>query len=101
MRLELRGPDPSTFARGRPLGGHDVPRAARPRRSTRSSRTLVRIEIVIALVLSALTVVGILYVGTRLVDATPPQSQPQARGIVWGGRTFVDLSTFARWLRSR
>jgi hypothetical protein len=61
----------------------------------------VRIEILIALVCSAVTAVGIVYLGAQFFEASPAPSQPQAKGIVWGGRTFVDLAEFGRWLRSQ
>jgi hypothetical protein len=61
----------------------------------------VRVEILIALLCSAVTLLGIVYLGAQFFDTAPPPSQPQAKGIVWGGRTFVDLAEFSRWLRSR
>jgi LPXTG-motif cell wall-anchored protein len=61
----------------------------------------VRVEILIALVCCAVTTLGVVYLGAQLFNGPPPPSQPQARGIVWGGRTFVDLAEFGRWLRSR
>jgi hypothetical protein len=61
----------------------------------------VRVEIVIALVCSAVTLLGVVYLGAQLFDSSPPPSQPQAKGIVWAGRTFVDLGEFGRWLRSQ
>jgi hypothetical protein len=56
---------------------------------------------VIALVCSAVTLLGVVYLGAQLFDSSPPPSQPQAKGIVWAGRTFVDLAEFGRWLRSQ
>jgi LPXTG-motif cell wall-anchored protein len=61
----------------------------------------VRVEIVIALLCCAVTLLGVVYLGAEFFDSSPPPSQPQAKGIVWGGRTFVDLAEFSRWLRSR
>jgi hypothetical protein len=61
----------------------------------------VRVEILIALACSAVTMLGVVYLGVQFFDSTPPPSQPQAKGIVWGGRTFVDLAEFSRWLRSQ
>ena len=61
----------------------------------------MRVEILIALVCSAVTAVGIVYLGAQFFETSPAPSQPQARGIVWGGRTFVDLAQFSRWLRSQ
>jgi len=60
----------------------------------------VRVEIVIALVCSAVTLFGVVYLGAQFFGSSPPPSQPQAKGIVWAGRTFVDLAEFSRWLRS-
>ncbi len=54
-----------------------------------------------ALALPAVLVLGIAYTATHLVDGPPPSTQASARGIVWGGLTFVDRAEFARWLRSR
>ena len=61
----------------------------------------MRVEILIALVCSAVTLLGVVYLGAQFFDSPPPPSQPQAKGIVWGGRTFVDLAEFSRWLRSQ
>ena len=61
----------------------------------------MRVEIVIALVCSAVTLLGVVYLGAQFFDSSPPPSQPQAKGIVWAGRTFVDLAEFSRWLRSQ
>jgi len=61
----------------------------------------VRVEILIALVCSAVTLLGVVYLGAQFFDSPPPPSQAQAKGIVWGGRTFVDLAEFSRWLRSQ
>jgi hypothetical protein len=97
--VELRGVNPSTLAEER-SGDDDVLRAAR-RHSSRSSGTLVRVEIVIALVCSAVTLLGVVYLGAQFFNSPPPPSQPLAKGIVWGGRTFVDLTEFSRWLRSQ
>jgi hypothetical protein len=96
--VELRGVNPSTFAE-QPSGDGDVLRAAR-RHSARSSGTLVRVEILIALVCCAVTTLGVVYLGAQFFNGPPPPSQPQPKGIVWGGRTFVDLAEFGRWLRS-
>lgn len=61
----------------------------------------MRVEIVIALLCSAVTLLGVVYLGAQFFDSSPPPSQPQAKGIVWAGRTFVDLAEFSRWLRSQ
>ncbi len=61
----------------------------------------MRVEIVVALVCSAVTLLGVVYLGAQFFDSSPPPSQPQAKGIVWAGRTFVDLAEFSRWLRSQ
>lgn len=93
--------NPSTHAAKRPPGDADSTREGRPRRNALSNETIVRVEVLIALLCSAVIVLGIAHFRTLLFDASPPPSQPQARGIVWGGRTFVDLAAFARWLRSQ
>ena len=97
--MELRGVNPSTLA-GERSGDEEVLRTAH-RHSARSSGTLVRVEIVIALVCSAVTLLGVVYLGAQFFNSSPPPSQPQAKGIVWAGRTFVDLAEFSRWLRSQ
>lgn len=61
----------------------------------------MRVEIVIALVCSAVTLLGVVYLGAQFFNSPPPPSHAQAKGIVWGGRTFVDLAEFSRWLRSQ
>jgi hypothetical protein len=61
----------------------------------------VRVEILIALLCSAVTLLGIVYLGAKSFDASPAPVHPQAKGIVWGGRTFINLAEFARSLRSR
>lgn len=61
----------------------------------------MRVEIVIALACCAVTMVGVVFLGAQFFDDRPPPPQPQAKGIVWGGRTFVDLAQFSRWLRLR
>ena len=97
--MELRGVNPSTLAEAR-SGDGDALRGAR-RHSARSTGTLVRLEILLALLCSAVTMLGVVYLGAQLFNGPPPPSQPQAKGIVWGGRTFVDLAEFGRWLRSQ
>lgn len=61
----------------------------------------MRVEILIALVCCAVTMLGVVYLGAQVFNSPPSPPQPQAKGIVWGGRTFVNLAEFARWLRSR
>jgi hypothetical protein len=61
----------------------------------------VHVEILVALVCCAVTLLGVVYLGAQFFNSPPPPSQPQAKGIVWGGRTFVDLAEFSRWLRSQ
>jgi LPXTG-motif cell wall-anchored protein len=97
--VELRGVNPSTLA-GERSGDDEVLRTAH-RHSARSSGTLVRVEIVIALVCSAVTLLGVVYLGAQFFASSTPPSRPQAKGIVWAGRTFVDLAEFGRWLRSQ
>lgn len=55
----------------------------------------------IALVCCAVTMLGVVYLAAQVFNSSPSPPQPQAKGIVWGGRTFVDLAEFGRWLRSR
>ena len=61
----------------------------------------MEMKVLPALALPAVLVLGIAYTATHLVDGPPPSTQASARGIVWGGLTFVDRAEFARWLRSR
>ena len=91
--------NPSTLA-GERSGDDEVLRTAH-RHSARSSGTVVRVEIVIALVCSAVTLLGVVYLGAQFFASSPPPSRAQAKGIVWAGRTFVDLAEFSRWLRSQ
>jgi hypothetical protein len=91
--------NPSTLA-GERSGDDEVLRTAH-RHSARSSGTFVRVEIVIALVCSAVTLLGVVYLGAQFFASSPPPSRAQAKGIVWAGRTFVDLAEFSRWLRSQ
>lgn len=57
-------------------------------------------QIVFLLVLSAITLFAVIRL-TSQVSAPNEASTLQARGIVWGGRTFVDLHSFAQWLHAR
>ena len=97
--MELRGINPSTLAGER--SEDDGALRTAHRHSARSGGTLVRVEIVIALVCSAVTLLGVVYLGAQFFHSSPPPARPQAKGIVWAGRTFVDLAEFSRWLRSQ
>lgn len=97
--MELRSINPSALA-GERSADDDAPRAGRWR-TKRSGGRLVRVEIVIALACCAVTMVGVVYLGAQFFDSRPQPPQPQAKGIVWAGRTFVDLAQFSHWLRSR
>jgi len=97
--VELRGFNPSSLAEDR--SGESAVLGAARRHSARSSGTLVHVEILIALVCCAVTMLGVVYLGAQVFNSPPAPPQRQAKGIVWGGRTFVDLAEFGRWLRSR
>lgn len=89
------------------IGVEHVPRDDQvrrsPRRANRASATdtLVRVEILVTLLLSALALLAIVHLAGRVAEDSPPRSQSQPRGIVWGGQTFVNLASFARWLRGQ
>lgn len=91
--MELRSINPSALA-GERSADDDAPRAGRWR-TKRSGGRLVRVEIVIALACCAVTMVGVVYLGAQFFDSRPQPPQPQAKGIVWAGRTFVDLAQFS------
>src|SRR5437762_12098993 len=55
--------------------------------------------LVMALILPAVIVLGIVAFETRIFY--PPPLHAPAKGIVWHGRTFAARDDFARWLRSR
>ena len=62
---------------------------------------LGRVQILFLVVLWVVTLVAVVHVAGELANPPTPASQPQPPGFVWGGRTFVDLKSFATWLRAR
>ena len=72
--------------RGRPSAGH--------------TEVVLRMQIVFLLALSAITLFAVVRL-TSQVSAPNEPSALQPRGLVWGGRTFVDLHSFAQWLHAR
>lgn len=72
----------------------------RPRPSAGQTDVVLRMQIVFLLVLSAITLFAVVRLASQ-VSAPEEASAPQARGFVWGGRTFVDLHSFAQWLHAR
>jgi hypothetical protein len=72
----------------------------RARPSAGHSQVVLRLQIVFLLVLSAITLFAVVRL-TGQVSAPNEASGPQAPGLVWGGRTFVDLHSFAQWLNAR
>jgi len=52
-----------------------------------------------ALILPTLIVLGIAVLETGVLY--PPPSNKPTQGIVWGGKTFVNRTDFARWLRTQ
>lgn len=71
-----------------------------PRRPFAGKDRWVRIEILFLLVLSAVTLFAVVRLELQVADTSPPSLHSLPRGFVWGGRTFVDLQSFAHWLRS-
>ena len=62
---------------------------------------LARVQILFLVALSGVMLVALVHLGGQLSAPATPASQPQPRGFVWGGKTFVDLRSFATWLRAR
>lgn len=62
---------------------------------------LVRVQILFLALLSGVMLVALVHLAGQLSTPATPASQPQPRGFVWGGETFVDLKSFATWLRAR
>ncbi|MDX6413228.1 MAG: hypothetical protein QOG06_2136 [Gaiellaceae bacterium] len=60
----------------------------------------MRIEILFLLMLSAVTLFAVVRLERQVADTSPSSLHSLPRGFVWGGRTFVDLQSFAHWLRS-
>jgi|SRR5215208_7983380 len=76
--------------------GHDRP--VRPARRGRTTGNLVRVEILFLLALSLVTLVAVIRLAGEVSNTRSTSPQPLPRGLVWGGRTFVDLKSFAQWL---
>jgi hypothetical protein len=81
---------------------HNMDLAAR-RQRLRKTRTdvLVRVQILFLVVLSGVMLVALVHLAGQLSTPATPASQAQPRGFVWGGETFVDLTSFATWWRAR
>jgi hypothetical protein len=75
--------------------------ATRQRFKKTRTDVLVRVQILFLAVLSGVMLVALVHLGGQLSTPTTPSSQSQPRGFVWGGETFVDLKSFATWLRAR
>jgi len=61
---------------------------------------LDRMQILLLVVLWVVTLVAVVHVAGELANPPTPASQPEPPGFVWGGRTFVDVKSFATWLRA-
>ncbi len=61
---------------------------------------LDRVQILFLVVLWVVTLVAVVHVAGELSNPPTPAPQPQPPGFVWGGKTFVDLKSFATWLRA-
>ena len=72
----------------------------RARPSAGHTQVVLRLQIVFLLALSAITLFAVVRLSSQ-VTAPDETSAVQARGFVWGGRTFVDLHSFAQWLHAR
>jgi hypothetical protein len=75
--------------------------ATRQRFKKTRTDVLVRVQILFLAVLSGVMLVALVHLGGQLSTPATPSSQSQPRGFVWGGETFVDLKSFATWLRAR
>ena len=62
---------------------------------------LDRVQTLFLVVLWVVTLVAVVHVAGELSNPPTPAPQPQPPGFVWGGKTFVDLKSFATWLRAR
>jgi hypothetical protein len=58
-------------------------------------------QILFLVVLSGVMLVALVHLANQLSTPVTRGSQPQPRGFVWGGQTFVDVKSFAAWLRAR
>jgi hypothetical protein len=74
--------------------------ATRQRLKRTRADVLDRMQILFLVVLWGVTLVAVVHVAGELSNPPNPAPQPQAPGFVWGGRTFVDLKSFATWLRA-
>ena len=74
--------------------------ATRQRLMMTRADVLGRVQILFLVVLWVVTLVAVVHVAGELANPPTPASQPQPPGFVWGGRTFVDLKSFATWLRA-
>jgi hypothetical protein len=70
---------------------------------SRKTRTdvVVRVQILFLALLSGVMLVALVHLACQVSTPATPASQSQPRGFVWGGQTFVDLKSFATWLRAR
>jgi hypothetical protein len=75
--------------------------ATRQRFKKTRTDVLLRVQILFLAVLSGVMLVALVHLAGQVSAPATPSSQPQPRGFVWGGETFVDLKSFARWLRAR
>jgi hypothetical protein len=75
--------------------------ATRQRFKKTRTDVLLRVQILFLAVLSGVMLVALVHLADQLSTPATPSSQPQPRGFVWGGETFVDLKSFATWLRAR
>jgi hypothetical protein len=75
--------------------------ARRQRLKKTRTDVFVRVQILFLVVLSGVMLVALVHLAGQVFSPAPSASQPQPRGFVWGGKTFVDLQSFATWLRDR
>ena len=75
--------------------------ATRQRFKKTRTDVLLRVQILFLAVLSGVMLVALVHLADELSTPATPSSQSQPRGFVWGGETFVDLKSFATWLRAR
>jgi hypothetical protein len=58
-------------------------------------------QILFLVVLSGVMLVALVHLASQLSAPVTRAAQPQPRGFVWGGKTFVDVKSFSTWLRAR
>jgi hypothetical protein len=75
--------------------------ARRQRLKKTRTDVLLRVQILFLAVLSGVMLVALVHLAGEVSTPATPASQAQPRGFVWGGETFVDLKSFATWLRAR